>query len=277
MIATEFEYHRPDTVQEAVELFGRLSTEGKKPIYYGGGTEIITDARLGKVEPDAVIDLKTIPECRVLDRRDGELVIGCGLTLAEVCEAAPWALLTAAAGRVGDHTTRCKITLGGNLAGKLPYREAVLPLLLADSSHAVIAGPQGLRRARFADVFDRTLHLNPQEFLAQVTVSEGELGWPFVCVKKTRLDWVDYPLFTLAAIQVDRQVHVACSGLVAYPFRSGAMDRALNERTTPLAERVEAAAHLVPAPVVSDIHGTDAYRLFVFKRTLADTVAKLGG
>ena len=47
MIAFDFEYYKPDTVEDAVKLYNKLNSNGKKPIYYGrGGTEFISMARM---------------------------------------------------------------------------------------------------------------------------------------------------------------------------------------------------------------------------------------
>ena len=42
MIPFDFDYYRPDTVEEAVSAFSRLDAEGKNPAYYGGGSELIS-------------------------------------------------------------------------------------------------------------------------------------------------------------------------------------------------------------------------------------------
>lgn len=57
MIAHPFEYYRPKTVQEAVWAYCEAAKNGT-PQYYGGGTEIITMARMDSIRPTAVIDLK---------------------------------------------------------------------------------------------------------------------------------------------------------------------------------------------------------------------------
>ena len=57
MIPYDFDYFLPDTWQEAVDIFHSLKAEGKNPLYYGGGTEIISMARVGSIRPDAVIDI----------------------------------------------------------------------------------------------------------------------------------------------------------------------------------------------------------------------------
>jgi CO/xanthine dehydrogenase FAD-binding subunit len=268
VIPFDFTYHRPATVAEAVETYRRLADAGREPLYYGGGTEIITLARQGQLRTGAVVDLKGVPECRILAREDGWLRLGACLSLAEICERAGWPLMADVAGRVADHTTRCQITLGGNLAGQIPYREAVLPLLLTDAV-AVVAGVGGLRRQPFAEVFDGVLTVRPGEFLAQVEVPLADLDAPHFAVKKTRLDWVDYPLLTIAGVRAGGRVRVAISGLCGFPFRDAGMERELE------AGRVKGALGKIPGPVVDDLHGSADYRRHVLAGALDDALEVL--
>lgn len=126
MISFDFEYYKPDTIEEAVKIFQDLDSQGKEPLYYSGGTEIITLGRLNQLFTKAVIDLKGIPECNGLEMKNNQLILGSALTLTKIVETNPFPLLTKSAGRIADHTTRGKITLGGNICGSFIYREAVL-------------------------------------------------------------------------------------------------------------------------------------------------------
>ena len=104
MIAFNFVYCKPNTLQEAAEAFETLEREGKSPVYYGGGSEIITMSRAGSISPGGVIDLKAIPECNVLERNEEELTLGGGVSLHAIRESKLFPLLGTAAGRIADHT-----------------------------------------------------------------------------------------------------------------------------------------------------------------------------
>lgn len=49
MIPYEFDYYRPKNIEEAIEIYLELESQGKKPIYYGGGTEFITISRVNNI------------------------------------------------------------------------------------------------------------------------------------------------------------------------------------------------------------------------------------
>lgn len=71
MIPDDFEYYRPTSIREAVQLDQTLRKQGKIPAYYSGGTEIITLTRINMFVTDAVIDIKGIPECNTFTEHDG--------------------------------------------------------------------------------------------------------------------------------------------------------------------------------------------------------------
>jgi CO/xanthine dehydrogenase FAD-binding subunit len=276
MIPFDFEYYRPRSITEALQLYYKLYHEGKKPLYYGGGTEIITLGRFQEVFTKAVIDIKEIPECNVLGSRQNHLILGAALTLTRVSEANVFPLLSKTASRAADHTARNKITLGGNIAGKIPYREAVLPFLVADSTF-MIAGMEGIRYVPIHQLFIEKLRLNEGEFLVQIMTDIEYVKLPFYSVKKRKLEKIDYPLITLAALKEGSRIRIAFSGLCAFPFRSSLMETEINNNQLSVEERIERTVLRVPAPVLDDIRGSREYRLFVLKNMLQDMLAKLEG
>jgi CO/xanthine dehydrogenase FAD-binding subunit len=86
-----------------------------------------------------VIDIKEISECRSAARQGEQVVLGAALSLNEVVDSKLFPLLSATCRRIADHTVRNRLTLGGNICGRLPYREAGLPLLVA-GAQVEIAG-----------------------------------------------------------------------------------------------------------------------------------------
>ncbi|OPH51893.1 xanthine dehydrogenase [Paenibacillus ferrarius] len=271
MIPFDFEYYKPSSVQQAVELFQYLQKQGKNPIYYAGGTEIITWARTNAIQPGAVIDLKAIPECNAMDMRKDQLVIGACVTLSALSEANAFPLLSESAQGVADQTARNKITLGGNICGNIHYREAVLPLLLANS-RLVIAGIHGRREVSIHHVFLQQMRLENGEFLVQTLTNRAYLSLPYVHYKKRQIGNVGYPLVTLAALKIDNQIRTAYSGVCAFPFRSVEIDRSLNDSTLPLTARIAQAVGKLPAPLLHNTEGSASYREFVLKQTMADAV-----
>jgi len=275
LIPFAFEYHRADSLEEAALVYQQIQASGQKPIYYGGGTEILTMARLAQIHFDAVIDIKQIPQCQRLERADDAIVFGAGVSLDRIGQANLWPLLSQAGARVADHSVRCKITLGGNLAGTLPYREVALPFMLFSSdAHGLVFGPGGSRDVPFKELFNGQLNLRPGEFLVELRVAQFAAEVPALSVKKTRLDWVDYPLFTVAMVRINSEIRVAFSGVTGCPFTSDAINRTLNAAASGDDRARSAVAHISDS-VVDDLHGSAKYRRFLLTRTLADMLAKI--
>lgn len=274
MIPFSFAYYRPDTIDEALQAYQQLTAAGKRPLYYSGGTEIITLGRVNKLYTGAVIDLKGVPECRVLECNNGQLVVGAAVPVTEAVEANSFPLLTVGAGRIADHTSRCTITIGGNICGSFVYREAVLPFLVAESQ-VVIAGPQGVRTEPIMEAFRKKLHLHAGEFLVQVLTDLRMTELPYWAIKKTRQSFINYPLVSLASLRRGAQIRVAISGLLDYPFRSPAVEQELNACELSVEQRIDQAVSRLPDKIVTDVEGTSAYREFVFRGLLRQVLDEL--
>jgi len=267
MIPFDFIYCRPDSLSEAASAFAQMRMAGKSPVYYAGGSEIITMSRGGSIRPGSVIDLKGIPELCALEPHEDRLVIGAACTLNEIKESKLFPLLGTACGRIADHTNQCRITLGGNLCGTIIYRETSLPLMLSDA-RITLYGPGGMREEAFNGIFQRRMHLNEGEFVAQVHVPAWALRAPYAHIKRTAQEKIDYPLVNVTALRKESELRVAFSGVCAFPFRSAQIEGALSDRSLPPDARAGKVASLLPERAHTDAEGSGAYRVFVLKNTL---------
>lgn len=274
MIPFDFEYYKPETVEEAAQIYSDLNSEGKKPLYYGGGTEIISMARAFNVYTEAVIDIKGIPECNVQELKDNKLIIGAAVTLTQIAEANLFPLLGLTVQRIADHTIQDKITLGGNIAGTIIYREAVLPLLISNSE-VVIANLNGLKKVSLMDIFEKRIKLNSGDLIVNVAIDSHFLSLPYVHSKKTKSDKIDYPLITLAALKDNNRINIAFSGVCSYPFRSFLIEDYLNDTDVLNNIRVNDIINNIPDLVLNDLTGSAEYRKFVLQKMLLEVLWKL--
>lgn len=276
MISFDFEYYKPTTIEEAISLFVELESQNKEPLYYSGGTEIISMSRMNDIFTKAVIDIKEIPECNIFEVQDNKLVIGSAVTLTKICEANLFPLLARVSRYTADHTSRNKITLGGNICGKIPYRETMLPFLICDSQ-VVIAGKDGKKALPVSEIFDRKLKLNKGELLVQVITDSIYLDLPYESIKRTKQERIDYPLISIAAIKIGNMIKIGLSGLCAFPFRSLEIEKILNDNNTSIEEKINNVLNHIPYSILNDIQGSSEYRKFVLKNMLSDTLEKVGG
>jgi carbon-monoxide dehydrogenase medium subunit len=125
-----FALHRPRSLDEAEDL---LAEHGDEAVVYCGGTELLLVMKLGLAAYSNLVDLKGIPELRVLEERDGELCVGAAVTHHEL-ESSPFVhrLFPALADmerRVANVRVRSVGTLGGNLCFSDPHSDPATFLL----------------------------------------------------------------------------------------------------------------------------------------------------
>lgn len=276
MIPFDFSYFRPDSLEEAFELYLNLRKLNKKPLYYSGGTEIITMGRMNDIYTEAVIDIKGIPECNRFEVRDNELIIGAAVPLTCISESGLFPLLGETSKLPADHTARNKITLGGNVCGKIVYREAVLGHLVAESK-VMVYGKKGKRILPINKIFDRQIQLKDGELLVQFITKMSAAKLPYICMKRRRQGKVGYPSVSMAALKKGNNIRMTFSGICNFPFRSLEMEKFINDRSFPLEIRVEQAISHLPAPIFENVEGSAEYKKFVLANMLDTTLKTLDG
>ncbi len=171
MIPARFEYHRPTSVAEALQLLQRLPDAR----LLAGGHSLLPMMKLRLVTPAHLIDLGRIGDLRYIREDGGAVAVGALAThwmvesSALVRQKAP--VLAEAAGRIGDVQVRNVGTVGGSLAHADPaadYPAAVLAL----EAELTAEGSTGSRTIPAAEFFTGmfTTALRPNEILVQVRV-----------------------------------------------------------------------------------------------------------
>ncbi|MGD6842387.1 FAD binding domain-containing protein [Bacillus infantis] len=276
MIPFDFQYSKPQSIEEAVRQYHEYRSSGKKPSYFSGLTELITLGRLNLVYTDAVIDLKGVEGYQGM-REDGQyLILGGGAALTAIAESNLFPLLAKISSEIADRTSRNKITLAGNICGQFFYREAVLPLLLSDCLFG-IAGTEGLVYHPIHHVFEQEIRIKEGDFLFCILVEKEYRELPYVSIKKRKQWDTGYPLITAAALLKEGEIRMAFSGVCPFPFRSREVEKMLNDRGLTAAERAERALAYLPQPILDDVEGSKEYRLFVLRNTITDSIQQLEG
>jgi putative selenate reductase FAD-binding subunit len=118
-------FYKPESVAEAVKLKARF---GAKVCWFGGGT-LINNALFGS-PCEKVIDLEKLHFNRI-EKKDGHLEIGSGVTLQEMIDAPEiWPVLREAAGHLWSRNVRNMATIGGNI-GANRTDSCLIPCLMA--------------------------------------------------------------------------------------------------------------------------------------------------
>jgi carbon-monoxide dehydrogenase medium subunit len=173
-----FDYRRPATLDEALELLAEHGDEAK-PL--AGGQSLIPLLAMRLAQPALLVDLARVPELRGVERRDGELRVGAMTTQAELerLPALP-PLLAAAIPHVGHFQIRSRGTVGGSLAHMDPAAEwpALALLLDAELEVASARGRRTVHAATFG-LGPLITALEPDELLVAVTLrgADGPFGF----------------------------------------------------------------------------------------------------
>ena len=274
MISFDFTYCRPSSIAETIDMYNGVHERGEKAMFISGGTEFITFARTNKIYTDAIIDSKGIPECNVLEILGDDVVIGAAVSLNKINDSNIFPLLGATVKQIADHTSRNKITIGGNINSELMYRESILPLLLVDAKVKIAKGNDE-RVVSLHSVFDRGMNLSPGELLLQIIIDSSYIDLPYISLKRTKFSKVGYPVVSVAAILKENRLRVAFSGVCDYPFRSDEIETILNDSTIPIVDRIDKVMDNLPSSIVDDLQGSREYRSFVLKNVLLDVMEEM--
>lgn len=285
-MAAEPDFIAPATVEAAVAALASPDA-----VAVAGGTSIGLLVGQGLLAPSALVWLGQVPELRRIDVEADRVVLGAGVTLAEVAAhptvRAELPALAAAAGAVGNVRVRAVATLGGALAHADP-RQDVPPALVALGASAEVAGVAGRRWLPvegLATGFLSTV-LQPDELVTAVAVPRSAARNRYYRFTPGSVD--DYPTVAAAvALQTagDRvtaaRVAVGGAGPTVYavPAAAGLVHGpswASPAAVATVAEVADAAAQL--AEPVDDRLGSAAYKRRMVavwvRRVLLDALAE---
>lgn len=129
-----FEYHAPDTVEEALQLLAA----GNGTLALAGGQSLVQLMKFRQVKPTALVDLNGLYGLGVLEESEGELHVGALVRQQRLLEdelvAERWPLLREAAAFVGYKETRRRGTVGGSLAFAAPWAELTAAVVALDAA-----------------------------------------------------------------------------------------------------------------------------------------------
>lgn len=235
MIPTQFDYHAPTTVAEALRLLAEVDAAGQDVKVLGGGQSLLPVLRLRMAAPDVVVDLSRITELRgVLD--DGDVIAVGAMTTHDAMTREPLVLqhallLSLTSKTVADPQVRHRGTFGGAIVHADPAGDLPAPVL-ALGCEMVIEGPEGRRTVAAQDFFQDlfTTALGEGELLVEVRVPK-HTGWGAAYEKFSRVAQAWSIVAVAAAVQVEggtiRQARVGLTNMGSVPMRAHLVEAAL--------------------------------------------------
>lgn len=249
----DFEFVKPATVADAVKALG---TEGAQAL--SGGQTLIPTMKQRLNTPERLVSLTGIAEMKGVCKGDGGLHVGAATPHAVVARdaAAYYPALAALAGGIGDPAVRSRGTIGGSLANNDP--SACYPSAVLASGATIVTNT---RKIAADDYF---------QGLFSTALDEGEIITEvrFPIPEKAAYVKFDQPAsrFALAGVFVAKfsgGVRVAITGASNDGvFRWTDAEAALGANFAPSSLE---GLNLSGDDMISDLHGTGAYRAHLVK------------
>ncbi|HEY2674620.1 MAG TPA: xanthine dehydrogenase family protein subunit M [Rugosimonospora sp.] len=266
MIPASFDYQRPSTVDEAVQVLSAAGEDGK---VLAGGQSLIPMLRLRLSAPATLVDLGGIADLRGI-REDGDgLLIGAMTRHADVL-ANPLVeryvpLLARATATVADRQVRHLGTIGGSLAHADPAGDLPAVALALDATMEIV-GPGGRRSVAAGDFFVDylTTALGPADVLVGVRFARYE-GWGSHYEKFQRMAQAWALVGVAATVRRENgtiaAARVALTNMGPVPVRARAVEEALTGAAS-TADAIAAAAGLAGEGTrpTSDVTASAQYR-----------------
>ena len=283
-----FDYYRPGTIAEAVDLL--TSVDGSRPI--AGGHSLLPAMKLRISNPAALVDLGGIPGLSEIDRNGGSLRIGALTTHAAVATSdvvkADCPVLAETAAQIGDPQVRNRGTIGGSLSHADPAADYPT-LMRAIGASVHVTGAGGKERTIsaddfFVDLFSTGLEAGELVTAVEVPVMTAGQGGAYM---KHRHPASSYAVVGVAAIvTVDGGACTAASigigGVTGKAERAGAAEAALVGQP-PSDETIAAAGTQVAADLtnpIGDLYASGEFRVHLAsvltKRALAEAFGQVG-
>lgn len=265
----EFEYFKPTTLNEALELLNKYAGEAS---ILAGGTDLFVDLRLRVKRPKYIIDIKGIKELHEVKYEEGKgLTIGATVSLNELLEneivKKKYYVLWGSLRQMCDHHLRNRATLVGNICNASPAADSAPALLILDAK-VNVASVEGKRTIEIKEFFKwvKKTVLKPNEMVTSVFIPEppeGSKGKYYKVVRSVE----DLSLVGIAALVANvedpekRIVRLAYSSVAPTPVRVFEVEEVFRQKK-PLNELIDEAVNVVLKKLspISDVRATKEYR-----------------
>lgn len=263
-----FEIAQPGTLRKAVAL---LDPEDPSVRPLAGGTALMLMMKSGVFQPTRLVSLRSVESkyATIKARRDGELRIGALASLSSleysdvVRKRAPVIVQTLRT--LSNVRVRNVATVGGHLAHADPHMD-LPPVLIALGASVKVVGPSGERvipvESLFVGYYETVLARN--ELIAELIVPpQGARGAAYLkCTTRSADDWP--ALGVAAAVDAEegriREAKIVVSAATSKPTRLTAAEAVLLEGVSDAVLKRAGDAAAEEAEVISDNHGSAAYK-----------------
>ena len=268
MIPADFDYYRPNTVDEAIKMLQNYGSEAK---LLAGGHSLLPILKARLAQPEILIDIGRIPDMNGVMKENNSISIGALATHQEIAGSPiiqkECPLLAETAGQIGDMQVRNRGTVGGSLAHADPAADFPAAMIALDAE-VVLTGPEGARSMRtenfFLGAYETAIVGN--EILTSVLIpiplagsggvyckaAQGASGFAICGVAAT---------VTLGSGGTVASAGVGITGVATPAYRASRVEEAITGKS-PTSENIEAAGALAADDVqpLDDFYASSDFR-----------------
>ena len=226
MIPAQFDYHKANTLEEAVGLLDQHGFDAK---LLSGGHSLLPAMKLRLNRPGVLIDISGIAGLNNIVEESDEIVVGANCTHHAIATSeiinTHLNILAQAASVIGDLQVRNRGTIGGSLAHADPASDYPATVLATDAKIEV-AGSGGSRSIAATDFFQGiyTTALEPNEIITAVRFPKVAKG----AYKKFFQSASRFAVVGCAVVVDGDQIKVGMTGVADAPYRATAVENAYN-------------------------------------------------
>lgn len=279
VITKDFGYFSPKTIEEALSL---LSQYGNRAKVIAGGTDLLVGIKMGKIQPDYLISLKTIGGIDGLHESKSGLRIGAGCTFYQLETSSlvkdEYEALHEAARSVSSVQIKNMGTIGGNLCNASPASDCA-PALLVLGAQATIKKLGVEREISLEDLFvaPGETTLSEDEILTAITLPRlpSGTGSAFLKIGRVSADLakINVAVFIKQNEGSCEECRIALGSVAKTPLRAKQAEAMLREEkfAEDLVDLVAQKASEEISPI-TDVRSSEEYRREVAKTITRKTL-----
>ena len=275
ILAKEFEYLAPKTLDEALDLLDKYKDKNIKIL--AGGTDLLVKMKTTDLQVDYLLNIKNIPELDFIDTTQG-LKLGAITPLSHIAKEEKvktnYTALYEGIMSMAAPAVRNMGTVAGNLGNASPAADTVPPLI-AYGAEVKLQSKRGERTVLMEDLITgvgKTL-LEPDEMITEINISEIPKNTGSAFLKKSRVK-ADLSKINLA-VYLERKGNtcqdckIVFGSVAIKALRAEKTENLLKEQTVS-SELINKAAEQASLEIkpIDDIRSTAEYRIAMSKEML---------
>ncbi|MHA2346323.1 MAG: FAD binding domain-containing protein [Candidatus Hodarchaeales archaeon] len=173
----KFSFFKPNSLNETLKLLNDHQDNAK---ILAGGTDLLIELQQRLKSPKVIIDIKNVPELRILRITDTELNIGATVSIMEILSLPAiqdqYLALYESLKDLADEVIRYRATVGGNIGNSSPAADSAAPLLVYESEIHVSSLKNGERVIPIKEFFTgvKTNSLQPNELITKISIPKPD-------------------------------------------------------------------------------------------------------